>query len=87
MQKMALRQAVALGSYARATSNFSELTTVPISASALQRLKITCTRLRVNRMKTYGLPFTGDAVSVTVEAGLVAPVIPVHVAHLHVVRL
>ena len=40
MQKMALRHAVALGSYARAASNFSELTTVPISASALQRLVV-----------------------------------------------
>ena len=36
--EMALRQAVELGSYARAASNFSELTGVPISASSLERM-------------------------------------------------
>ena len=38
MLEMALRQAVELGSYARAADNFSELTNVPISASTLQRM-------------------------------------------------
>ena len=38
MLEMALRQAVELGSYARAADNFSELTNVPISASSMGRL-------------------------------------------------
>ena len=38
MLEMALRQAVELGSYARAADNFSELTNVSISTSTLQRL-------------------------------------------------
>lgn len=38
MLRMALRQAVELGSYVRAARNFSELTGVPISDSSLQRL-------------------------------------------------
>ncbi|MYC95147.1 MAG: hypothetical protein F4X14_09245 [Caldilineaceae bacterium SB0661_bin_32] len=38
MLEMALRQAVELGSYARAADNFSELTNVPISASSMHRL-------------------------------------------------
>ncbi len=38
MLGMALRQAVELGSYARAAENFSELTQVPMSASTLKRM-------------------------------------------------
>ena len=41
MLKMALRQAVELGSFERAADNFSELTGVAISASSLKRLVLT----------------------------------------------
>ena len=41
MLKMALRQAVELGSFERAADNFSELTGVAISASRLKRLVLT----------------------------------------------
>ena len=40
MLKMALRQAVELGSFVRTARNFSELTGVPISDSSLQRLAV-----------------------------------------------
>ena len=40
MLRMALRQAVELGSFVRAARNFSELTGVPISDSSLQRLVV-----------------------------------------------
>jgi hypothetical protein len=40
MIRLGLRQAVEIASYERAASNFSESTTVPLSASALQRLTV-----------------------------------------------
>jgi len=40
MIRLALRQAVEISSYARGASNFSELTDVPLSESALRRLTI-----------------------------------------------
>jgi hypothetical protein len=40
MMRMALRQAVEIASYERGASNFTELTTVPLSESSLQRLTV-----------------------------------------------